>query len=46
MTNVLTHHKTTDVLDTCPLYRPARKQDADASPSKSQTAKGNGDEPI
>jgi hypothetical protein len=42
----LTHHKTSDVFDTCPFYRPARKQNADASPNKSQTAEGDGDEPV
>jgi hypothetical protein len=35
-----------DILDTCLLYRPARKENADTSPSENKKAKGDWDEPV
>ena len=41
-----THHKTFDILDTCPFHGSAGKQDTDASPNEGQTPKGYWDEPV
>jgi hypothetical protein len=42
----LTHPETLDILDTCPLYRPAREENAETGPNEDQTAEGDWDEPV
>jgi hypothetical protein len=42
----LTHHKTFNVLDTCPIHGSAGQQDADARPNEDQTPKGYWYEPV
>jgi hypothetical protein len=42
----LTHRKASDVFDTYPFDRSARKQNTNASPNEGQTAEGDGNEPV